>query len=94
MNLLHTNTPPKGRFYLETEDGTFAGEMTYSWAGTKKFIIDHTHVEPAFGGQGLGKRMVLAAVAYARENELKIIPLCPFAKSVFDKEAEIRDVVF
>jgi hypothetical protein len=37
--------------------------------------------------------MVLKAVEYARENGIKIIPLCPFAKSVFDKTPEIRDVL-
>ena len=94
MTLTHQDHPPKGRWLLEAPDGTFAGEMTYSWAGTTKFIIDHTHVEPQFGGQGLGKRMVLAAVEYARAEGLKIIPLCPFAKSVFDKEVELSDVVF
>ena len=67
--------------------------MTYSWAGEHKFIIDHTEVNPAFNGRGVGKKMVLAAVEYARKNDLKIIPLCPFAKSVFDKTEEIRDVL-
>ncbi len=27
-------------------------------------------------------------------NNLKIIPLCPFAKSVFDKVEAIHDVLF
>ena len=30
---------------------------------------------------------------YAREKGIKIIPLCPFAKSVFDKTPEFRDVL-
>lgn len=67
--------------------------MTYSWAGNDKFIIDHTEVNPEFNGQGVGKKMVLSAVEYARENNLKIIPLCPFAKAMFDKMQEIRDVL-
>lgn len=33
-------------------------------------------------------------LTYARENNLKIIPLCPFAKSVFDKTQEIQDLLF
>jgi predicted GNAT family acetyltransferase len=35
----------------------------------------------------------MEVVNYARENKIKIIPLCPFAKSVFDKVEEIRDVL-
>ncbi len=74
------------------DDEVQAGLMTYSWAGADKFIIDHTEVNPDFGGQGVGKKMVMEAVDFARNNNLKIIPLCPFAKSVFDKVAEIQDV--
>jgi uncharacterized protein len=35
----------------------------------------------------------MAAVELARKNSVKIIPLCPFAKSVFDKTPEIRDTL-
>lgn len=67
--------------------------MTYSWAGEERFIIDHTEVDPSYKGQNVGKQMVMAAVAYARENHKHILPLCPFAKSVFDRNPEIRDVL-
>ena len=83
----------KGHF-TATEDGIRAGRMTYSWAGNDKFIIDHTEVNPEFKGRGVGKLLVLEAVKFAREKQLTIIPLCPFAKSVFDKTEEIRDVLF
>lgn len=69
-----------------------AGLITFVWAGEDKFIIDHTEVDEKYGGQGLGKRLVMAAVEFAREKNLKIIPLCPYAKSVFDKTEEIADV--
>lgn len=83
------------RGYFEAlEDGKEAGKMTYTWAGDSKFIIDHTEVNAEFNGKGVGKKMVMAAVDYARNNNLKIIPLCPFAKSAFDKTEEIRDVLF
>jgi hypothetical protein len=81
----------KGRFVIYDND-EFAGEMTYVWAGTSKFIIDHTGVEGSFSGRGLGRQLVMKAVEYARNNALKILPLCPFAKKVFDKEAGIQDV--
>lgn len=37
-------------------------------------------------------KLVLAAVEYARTNNLHILPLCQFAKSVFDHTEDIRDV--
>lgn len=93
MEIQQINDIKKGHFEA-IEEGKEAGKMTYTWAGDSKFIIDHTEVSPDFNGKGVGKKLVIAAVDYARANNLKIIPLCPFAKSVFDKVEEIRDVLF
>lgn len=93
MEIIQENDEKRGTFKAIT-DGKEAGSMTYTWAGPTKFIIDHTDVNPDFKGKGVGKQMVMKAVAYARTNQLKIMPLCPFAKSVFDKNAEIGDVLF
>jgi hypothetical protein len=92
MEIKHTNNEKNGSFEA-IKFNAVAGEMTYVWAGDKKFIIDHTEVSEAYAGQGVGKQMLLAAVDYARKNDLKIIPLCPYAKSVFDKEESLRDVL-
>lgn len=70
-----------------------AGEMTYTWAGDKMFIIDHTDVDENFKGQGVGRIMLDQAVAFARQKGVKILPLCPYAKSVFLKDAGINDVL-
>lgn len=83
----------KGRFVL-LENGIEAGEMTYTWAGESKFIIDHTGVNSGFEGKGIAKQLVAAGVEFARENKLKIIPLCTFAKSQFDKIPSYADVHF
>ncbi len=83
----------KGRFTIY-EAGEFAGEMTYTWAGESRIIIDHTGVDDRFGGKGFGKQLVMEAVAYARQTGIKILPLCPFAKRVFDKESSLSDVRF
>ena len=74
-------------------DGKRAGEMTYTWAGTDKFIIDHTEVDEAYGGKGLAKQLVLAGVDFARKNNKKVIPLCPYAKATIAKNPELQDVL-
>ncbi|GAA3730395.1 GNAT family N-acetyltransferase [Flavobacterium ginsengisoli] len=93
MEIQQINDTRRG-YFEAVEDGKEAGKMTYTWAGDSKFIIDHTEVSPDFNGKGVGKKLVMAAVDYARANNVKIIPLCPFAKSVFDKVPEIHDVLF
>lgn len=92
MEIKQVNNATKG--YFEMVDGEKqAGRMTYSRIGDTKIIIDHTEVDNAYNGQGIGLKLVLAAVDYARKNNIKIIPLCPFAKSVFDKKPELHDVL-
>jgi len=83
----------KNGFFTIEIDGKTEAKMTFVFAATDKIIIDHTEVNPGNNGKGLGKKMVTAAVEMAREKNLKIIPLCPFAKSVFEKTSEFRDVL-
>ena len=68
-------------------------EMTYSQTGDQLIIIDHTWVDDSLRGQGVGRKLLDKLVHHAREKEWKVIPLCPYAKSVFQKDEEIRDVL-
>lgn len=82
----------KGKFMVFVE-GKEAGMMSFTWAGSDKFIIDSTMVDPAFSGQGLGYQLFNEAVSYARKEGVKIIPLCPFAKKAFEKDSTNNDVL-
>ncbi len=92
MQVEQINHDNKG-YFKATEDNKEAGRMTYSWAGDSRIIIDHTEVNPDFKGKNVGKTILMEIVNFAREKNIKILPLCPFAKSVFDKVEEIRDVL-
>jgi predicted GNAT family acetyltransferase len=81
-----------GYFYIEVNGKTEA-KMTFVFAGSDKIIIDHTEVNEGNNGKGYGKIMVTKAVEFAREKNIKIIPLCPFAKSVIDKTFEFQDIL-
>jgi len=92
MEIRQSDNGLKGAFFIE-QDGVRAAEMTYVWAGTDRIIIDHTDVGPTLKGKNAGKQMVFKAVEFAREKGISIIPLCPFAKSVFNRVPELRDVL-
>ncbi len=92
MNIQHKRFTNKGFFFYEL-DGEIKGEMTYSAAGDTKIIIDHTSIHDSLRGKGVGMALVEAAVSFSRESNIKIIPLCPYAKSVFDKREDLRDVL-
>ncbi|MBK6836522.1 MAG: N-acetyltransferase [Bacteroidetes bacterium] len=92
MEIKHNDNGEKGAFYIEV-NGKSVAEMTYVWAGTDRIIIDHTGVGEILKGKGAGKLMLAEAVKFARSKGIKIVPLCPFAKSVFDKTPEYNDVL-
>ncbi|MDP3556523.1 MAG: GNAT family N-acetyltransferase [Bacteroidota bacterium] len=92
MEILQKDNGTKGMFYVKHGNETLA-EMHYVWAGSDRIIIDHTDVSEVLKGKGVGKQMVERAVEFAREKGIKIVPLCLFAKSVFDKVKEFSDVL-
>ena len=92
MNYQHLSHD-KGGSFLASDEATIAGKLTYVWKPGDVMAINHTEVNEQYNGQGIGKMMVMQAVAYARENGFKIIPVCPFVKKVFEKVTDIQDVL-
>lgn len=92
MDILQEDDGKKGKFYI-LENNIQVAEMTYVWAGADRMIIDHTSVNESLKGKNAGKQMLMKAVDFARLKGIKILPLCPFAHSVFQKTPEINDVL-
>lgn len=92
MNVQHQSGDTKGEFFIE-RDGRVVAKMTYSKLGSTQIIIDHTEVSDDVRGENYGKTLVETAVHFAREQELRIIPLCPFAKATIEKNVSLQDVV-
>lgn len=92
MLIQHKLIGNKGMFYVGQE-GAILAELVYNKPSADKMIIEHTEVDDSLKGKGVGLQLVHTAVDFARTHQLKIIPLCPFAKSVFDKKPEFADVL-
>ena len=93
MEIKNQNDGHRGHFFIK-DKGKEIALMHYTLAGPGKMIIDHTEVNETYEGKGLGLQLVKAGVAYARENHMKILPLCPFAKKMFDITPEFADALF
>ena len=91
MDIGHEERGHRGAFVIE-RDGKRLAELTYTVAGSR-VILDHTSVDDALRGTGAGKAMVQAAVEWARSGSRRLMPLCPFARSVFEKTPAFRDVL-
>ena len=82
----------RGAFVLSKE-GRRVGELTFPRVNPGLVIIDHTEVSDELKGQGAGRKLLDAAVAWARETNTKLIATCPYAKAQFDKDPSIGDVL-
>ncbi len=86
------DTPTGGR-YVARIAGRREAEMTFSKAGEKILIIDHTGVPDELGGMGVGKALVEYMVHDVRTRGLKVIPLCPFTSATLRKHPEWQDIL-
>jgi hypothetical protein len=84
---------PTGGRYVAKVAGKPDSEMTFSKAGEKILIIDHTGVPDELGGMGVGKALVEHMVMDVRARGLKIIPLCPFTRATLVKHKEWQDIL-
>jgi len=74
--------------YIYEADGEKLAFMDLLLTDTTKVVIKHTEVDPDLKGQGIGKGLLQKVATFAREKNLKILPICPFAKNVMEKYPE------
>lgn len=93
--ITHEETDARGAFVYRPDgaDGEVLASMTYEKTAPGLITVDHTVVDPSLGGQGLGSKLMATMVQYARDNDLKVHPTCPFAVAQFEKREEYRDVL-
>lgn len=78
----------QNQFYVGGSEETPLALMTFVHNGKTQIIIDHTEVSDELRGRNIGDKLLEAVVSYAREKDMKIIPLCPFAKARLEKNYE------
>jgi predicted GNAT family acetyltransferase len=58
----------------------------------KNFVITHVGVHPSLRGQGVAGRMVEVSMAYARENSLRVVPMCSYAAAFIRRHPEYAEL--
>jgi predicted GNAT family acetyltransferase len=92
MQIKHHNSNEDGIFYIDNA-GKRMGDMRYMVSDGNEMDIYHTEVDPQIEGQNWGSQLIEAAVNYAREKHIKIVPSCTFAKAIFARHKEYHDVL-
>ena len=77
------------RFYKKDENENLICEITYFVEDSSMIVIDRTFVDDNYRGQGIAAQLVERVVQMAREENKKIIPLCPFAKGMFERNSSL-----
>lgn len=81
---------PAARFEMDAGTGTAVLEYRRS---ASSMVFLHTEVPPEAQGRGTGGELVRAALDYAREHKLRVVPLCPFVSAYIRRHKEYLDVV-
>lgn len=82
--------PDAYRFVATVEGGE--AELVYRRRDERITFI-HTFVPQAARGQDIGTELVRAGLTYARENELAVVPACPFVKAYMEAHPETQDLL-
>jgi predicted GNAT family acetyltransferase len=73
-------------------DGDKIGEMIVETKGSDMTVF-HTEVDEDMEGKGYAGQILAALVAYARKQNLKVIPMCAYVRAQFDRHPdEYKDV--
>ena len=58
----------------------------------KNFVITHVGVYPEFRGQGVAGKIVEKALQYARENKLRVVPMCSYAAAYIRRNPQYLEL--
>ena len=84
------NNESAGRFEIDIE-----GQLAVSNYRRRddRIVFTHTEVPEQFEGRGIGNRLAVAALDFAREEGLRVVPRCRFIAAFIERHREYQDLV-
>jgi uncharacterized protein len=90
MDSIIANNEKEKKFYLRL-DGKEAFLKYY--INGDKIDLKSTYVPEEFRGQEIGEALVKEALSYAENNNLKVIPTCPFVMDFIKENNEYKKLL-
>ena len=90
MKLNITNNTLKHRF--ETEIGAQTAFLNYRLV-SGVITFTHTEVPSSLNGRGIGTALAKAALDYAVENHLRVVPRCPFVADYVQAHPQYQSIL-
>lgn len=75
---------------LAMEDGIEVGNIEYELDNNDMTII---HTRAFVEGKGIGRLLAIAAIEYAKNNGMRIIPQCSYVRALMNKTVEYRHLI-
>ena len=72
--------------------GEVDAEITYTLEEEGVIGADHTFVDPSLRGQGVARQLVERLAMSAREENLKVRPICSYVVELFKKSTDYDDI--
>jgi predicted GNAT family acetyltransferase len=82
----------EGEEQFETQVGGETAVLTYAEQHGKLYLL-HTQVPEAMEGHGVGGALVRAAMDFAAEKGVKVVPFCPFARAWLQRHPQYEEMV-
>jgi uncharacterized protein len=85
------DVPEASRYELRDGDRTIGVAAYHRRPG--RIAFTHTEIDEECVGRGFGSRLAAAALDHARQQEVEVVPLCPFMAGYIDRHPEYEDLL-
>jgi len=83
----------ENRFEAKSDEGLI-GLIDYHYTRDQKaMMVTHTEVNPEYEGRGIAGEMTKVLLEYAKENQLKILPICSYTRVYMERYTEYQDLL-
>ncbi|MGB9758559.1 MAG: GNAT family N-acetyltransferase [Thermoproteota archaeon] len=80
----------EGQFFIELEGKKAV--LDFVKKGNEVYVT-HTYTPPEFRGRGIAAKLMEALIDYCKKNNMRIYPICSYAVSFFEKNAELKNML-
>ena len=80
-------------FFIGEDELNPEAYVSYKVDDDGDLIIDSTEVANQLSGQGVGSTLVNMVIEYAKDDDKKIVPECPFARAVMEREEDTKKMI-
>ncbi len=81
------------KFYIGEDENNPIAQITWKDKDEQTIIADHTYVADELRGQGIAGKLFNKLVAFAEQENKKIVPECSYVKAKFERSKELQHLL-